>query len=966
MLKRILDVVGSALLLAVLSPLLLVVAVAIRLDSRGPVFYAQDRVGQGGRIFRLYKFRSMVVHADRQGPLLTGKDDPRITRLGQILRALRLDELPQLLNVLKGDMSLVGPRPEVSAVVERYTAAERQVLRVKPGLTGPTQLAWLDEAEAYPDGVDRVQYYTEHIVRRKLATDLAYVRDRSLAADIGYLVRTPVVVAEAAFRARLNWPAALPQAARLAADCLGVAIANLVSFAVRFDGMIPPEMATFVSQGLPLAVAIYAVIFILLGTHRSIWRYASVEDLRLLIKAAVLAGVLHAGVVLIIDWRPYPRSVLVATALLTVLINGGLRLAFRLHARGASVLEPAKPRRIVILGAGATGEAIAREMRASGAAGYEVLGFVDDDPAMQGQTIHGLPVLGRTEDLPALARTRQVEEVIVAVPSAAVDDFRRINESCARAGVTFRTLPSFVQLLRGEGQLRYLRDLKVDELLSREWHWGDEERVRRLLDGRRVMVTGAGGSIGSELCRQVLALGARHLIMVERAENALHDIMLEMRGRYGEAAITAALADVKHVPRMSEIFHRHRPEIVFHAAAYKHVPILEDHPAEAVLNNIVGTRRLAEMARRFGTEAFVFISTDKAAKPKNLMGATKRIGEMYMTALSRASQRAPGSAAMRAFVVRFGNVLGSNGSVVPLFKRQVEHGEPLTITDPHVSRFFMTVSEAVGLVLQSATIATTGDVFILDMGEPRKIADLADDVVLAMGLSPAEVGRRYVGLRPGEKMHETLWEDGEEVRQSEHERIFCAVQPNARDLAEMELLLGELETLAVTGNVARLLEKVHELVPSYTPSLDRARSVVPEAGARYRVLVVDDDEFVGELLVSALQQTYEVSCVRSGAEGFEAIGRQVPHLILLDLKLGGESGLDLCRTLRAHHEFGRIPIIMITGYGDRESAVAALSGGADDYVTKPFNLDELQARIDAVLRRSAEHIGRTGERSGAL
>jgi len=333
------------------------------------------------------------------------------------------------------------------------------------------------------------------------------------------------------------------------------------------------------------------------------------------------------------------------------------------------------------------------------------------------------------------------------------------------------------------------------------------------------MVTGAGGSIGSELCRQLVRLGPESLLMVERAENALFALTAELQGVRSPTKLTAALADVKHVPRMKELFVDFRPEVVFHAAAYKHVPMLEAQPTEAVLNNVIGTVRLANLAIAYSVEDFVFISTDKAVRPSNLMGATKRICEQYLIALEAANQEQTTTRTPRFRIVRFGNVLGSAGSALPLFQRQIESGRPITITDPNVSRFFMTIEEAVGLVLESTTLDTRGAIAVLDMGEPIKITTLADDLITALGLPDSAVPRQFVGLRPGEKLHEALWEELDEVMPSMHPRI-AIVRPNGRPLKELIAVVRQLEQLAVEGLVGPLVAKVQELVPSYSAGLN--------------------------------------------------------------------------------------------------------------------------------------------------
>jgi FlaA1/EpsC-like NDP-sugar epimerase len=629
--------------------------------------------------------------------------------------------------------------------------------------------------------------------------------------------------------ARLRSSTAKHTCAKLALDCMAVGAANIVAFVIRFEGAAPPKGWDSIAYGMPFVVAAYGLAFVALRTYRRLWRYASIEDLRQLVVAMVLGAGIHALALKLFEWRSYSVSVLLLTAILAVGLAASARFLVRSLARRSEATAGAvTPRRVVIVGAGSTGESVARERGRAAALGYEFVGFVDDDPRLRGQAIHTLPVLGTTADLPDLVGRQRIQEAVIAIPTLRASDLRRISERCAQAGLTFKTLPSVTQLVRGDGKLRFLRKVTAEELLGRGPASIGQTKAAEFLRGKRILVTGAGGSIGSELCRQALRLGVQSLVLVERAENALYDIALELREVDRDGVVSTALADVRHAPRMSEIFERFRPQVAFHAAAYKHVPMLEEHPAEGVLNNVIGTRRLARVAKAFGTETLVFVSTDKAVAPKNLMGATKKIAEMYLTALDGAaadgSQKTTG---MQSVVVRFGNVLGSAGSVLPLFLRQVEAGGPITITDPEISRFFMTIPEAVALLLQSATMVGRGDIFVLDMGEPRKIAELAENVVTALGLCGADVGRRYVGLRPGEKMHESLWESGEHVVRSEHERIFVVREEERRPLEEMEALIDALEVLAVRGDLPVMLEKIREAVPTYCPSLE-----VPLAVAR--------------------------------------------------------------------------------------------------------------------------------------
>lgn len=951
MVKRLLDLGFSLVALVLLLPVFLLVAFAVKLDSPGPVFYAQERAGRRGKTFRILKFRSMVVDAERHGPLVTGNADPRVTRVGRLLRLLKIDELPQLINVLKGDMSLVGPRPEIPAIVEQYTEEQRNVLDVKPGITGPTQLAWIGESDTFPPGVDVYEHYTKQFMQEKLKSDLEYVRTRSLAGDLWHAIQTPMAIG-GRILTTFNPPPYIKKCARLTLDCLVVVAANLSAFMIRFDWALPEKEVQYLLYGLPVACAAYLVSFIALRTHKSIWKFAGTEDLWQIIKASAIGGGLHGFAVVLLGWHGYPRSILLTTMPLTVLFAGGVRLLVRSSARRQKTTpSTTHGHKVVIIGAGKTGELIARETLGNPSLGYGLIGFVDDDPKKQGATIHGRPVLGTIDRLPDIAKTYAIQEAIIAISTATSNDLRRIGGICAMAGVEFKTLPSFTQLVRGDGKLRYLRKVHVDELLGREPVAVNREAIAEFIRGKRVMVTGAGGSIGSELCRQLVSYGVESLIMVERVENALHHISLEIRQHFPKANVTAALADIKHIPRMSEIFERARPQVVFHAAAYKHVPILEDHPGEAVLNNIIGTKRLAEVAQKFDVHTFVFISTDKAVRPKSLMGATKKVSEKYIMALNRVLRQSSATGrGPRFFAVRFGNVLGSAGSVVPLFQKQIEDGMPITITDPQMSRYFMTISEAVGLVLQSSALDCEEDLFILNMGEAIKIDELVNDLALTSGLNPSQVTKRYIGLRPGEKLHESLWDD-EEVLASEYGMIFAVRQPQT-PFGDLEKRLNHLETLAMVGNVPALLRQMHDMIPSYVPSLKKSAFLVPEVGEKYRVLVIDDDESLCDLLKETVNGMHEVAIAHSARDGFDQIRRQCPHLILLDVKLPDQDGFQVCQALRGNPQHRNIPIIMMTGYGDKDDVVTGLRAGADDYITKPFRLEELRARIGAALRRT--------------
>jgi len=592
-------------------------------------------------------------------------------------------------------------------------------------------------------------------------------------------------------------------------------VATYAAYLARFDATIPARDVSIFLTGLPFVLVAYAFPFLYLGTFRSIWRYAGVEDFWHVAKACLIGASLNAACMHLMKW-PYPRSVLVMTPAFALLLLGGARVTWRTAATalaGGGLM--AERRRVVVVGAGRTGASVAREILGSPKLPYVLVGFVDDDVSLQRATLHNLPVLGTTDELAELTRKHRLSEAIIAIPRPTLAQLRRIREACTRAGLIYKTLPSLGQLVTGDGQVRYLRKVDVGELLPRETRSLQIDKVAALLEGKRVMVTGAGGSIGSELCRQIVELGAHSLLMVERAENQLFSISGELQSRPSRTKLTAALADIKHVLRMSELFAHFDPQVVFHAAAYKHVPMLEAHPAEAVLNNVIGTARLATLAHAHSVEDFIFISTDKAVRPSNLMGATKRICELYLMALDAAAAEEPAARGATKFrIVRFGNVLGSAGSALPLFQRQIENGGPITITDPDVSRFFMTIKEAVALVLESVTLDTTGAIAVLDMGEPIKITSLAEDFITALGLPLSAVPQQFIGLRPGEKLHEVLWDDVDEVLPPPHPRINV-VRPRGKPLKDMQAFVRQLEQLSVDGLIGPLLAKVQEIIPSY-------------------------------------------------------------------------------------------------------------------------------------------------------
>jgi FlaA1/EpsC-like NDP-sugar epimerase len=587
----------------------------------------------------------------------------------------------------------------------------------------------------------------------------------------------------------------------------------LLAFGLRFDFHVPRYLVELLWIWLPLLAALRLLAFFQFGLFRGLWRYTGARDLEAIVKATTLAT-LGWIAALVVGFQTFPRSVVAIEWLAAIMLVGGMRFSVRtlraqLTARESAqdVEEPA--RRVLILGAGDAGEMLLREIQQRHATRYKAIGLLDDDAGKRGAHIHGVRVLGTVEDLPVLAIDRQVDEVIIAIPSATGKQMRRIVDLCKTAGVRFKTIPGLDHLIDGRVTLNQIRDVAIEDLLGREPVELDMEAISAAMKGHVVMVSGAGGSIGSEICRQVCRFAPSSLVLVERTENALFHIHRELAASHPEVPLHPCVADVGDARRMQELFDRHAPTVVFHAAAHKHVPMMEWNPGEAIKNNVLGTKTLAELADRNGVERFVMISTDKAVNPTSVMGASKRVAEVFVQALSQRSST-------RFVTVRFGNVLGSAGSVIPIFQEQIAAGGPVTVTHPEMKRYFMTIPEASQLVLQAGTMGEGGEIFILDMGSPVKIADLARDLITLSGLRPDEdVEIRFTGMRPGEKLFEELSVDAENADKTRHPKIFVGrFRPHAWELVQRQL--GELVASA-DQDPERIRARLRAVVPEYRP-----------------------------------------------------------------------------------------------------------------------------------------------------
>jgi FlaA1/EpsC-like NDP-sugar epimerase len=600
-------------------------------------------------------------------------------------------------------------------------------------------------------------------------------------------------------------------------DVLMIPVAWIAAYWLRFNlGRIPPEFVDSALGSLPWVLVIQGTVFWLFGLYRGVWRFASLPDLVRIVKAALTGTVLVVVALFILNRSELiPRSVPVLFLVLQVLLLAGPRLLYRWLKDHR--LNLSSGQRVLIVGAGRAGEMLVRDMLRDASRAYFPAGFVDDKPRRQGSEVHGVPVLGQTEAIPDIVEREDIDLLMLAVPRATAKEMRRLVELCEGTGRPFRTVPELRNLMTGQVSISQLRPVSIEDLLGRDPVSLDWEGIRAGLSARAVLVTGAGGSIGSELVRQIAAAAPTRLILIDNGEYNLYRIEMELLERYPSLRFTRHLLDVADASGLDAVFAAERPQIIFHAAAYKHVPMLEDQIRAAVRNNVTGTRVVAEAAARWGCERFVLISTDKAVHPANVMGATKRVAEAICQVLDQRS-------ACRYITVRFGNVLGSAGSVVPLFSRQIEQGGPVTVTHPEIERFFMTIPEACQLIMQGAVIGDGGEIFVLDMGEPIKIRYLAEQMIRLSGREPwEEISIHYVGLRPGEKLYEELFYDSEDLVATRHPKIRVARGSDGLIAAAPEETVAALEKAAALDDRSSMVAILRDMLPGWHPESNGTR-----------------------------------------------------------------------------------------------------------------------------------------------
>jgi len=580
---------------------------------------------------------------------------------------------------------------------------------------------------------------------------------------------------------------------------------------------------------LGITIILKPIIYILFGMYSRLWRYASIRELTLILSAVTTASLFVAVIMMALFssevFIGFPRSVLIIDWLLSILLIGGLRFLFRWLAENTSTAAQAtrdtsrREKSVLVIGAGDAGAMVVKELQKNPQLNINPIGFLDDDQNKQDSEIHGVPVLATLKEIEDILEHSLVDEVIIAIPSAPGKVLREVANACRKRRVAFRTMPGLYELLGGDVSVSRLREVDISDLLRREPVHINTDALGEVIEDRVVMVTGAGGSIGSELCRQIGQLRPKQLLMLGHGENSIFKAILDLKEQFSSLELIPLIADVRDLARLTVLFNRWEPEIIFHTAAHKHVPLMESNIEEAITNNVMGTRNIVQSALQHNVSRLVMISTDKAIRPVSVMGATKRVAEMLV--LDAAQQH------HRAFsVVRFGNVLGSRGSVVPFFKRQIAAGGPVTVTHPEMKRYFMTIPEAVHLVLQASTLSKGGENYILDMGEPVLILDLAEDLIRLSGLEPGkDIEITFTGIRPGEKLSEDLWDKGFAYLSTSHPDIHRVDSEEVLSSQDLESLVDKLISLARSGKPEAIINLLSETIPGaaitmHKPELD--------------------------------------------------------------------------------------------------------------------------------------------------
>jgi len=806
MIKRTVDIIVATVGVLIYLPFLPFICFSGKLGKNAPLFAVNKRIGKDGKIIKLRKFNPAVFR-------LSGSSTNKYNKLfciwpARMIYYLKFNKWLLLFKVLKGDMSLIGPRAEKPQFVTAFRGKASEVLTVRPGIWGPYDLI-MQEKDLSPRHRNHFKTYREHILPKKLAIELQYVKDKRFGKDLRlvgqlFMLRVRTLIDEQLMKQTGSRNFLLP------VDLVLVFLSYFLSFQLRFDWLVPRQEYIVFLTAAPLVVIIRIASFYAASLYKNLWKYIGIEDLLAIVSACTFSSIFIIALVFLVGINTHSRSIFLIDWMLCLLLVGGSRLVLRLFSEKTNV-EAALRKYVLIVGAGDVGEMLIRELRKNWLDQYNVVSFVDDDPAKQGKMLHGVKVIGACRDIPKLVPALRIDEVLITVSNISSEGMKLILKYCKEADVRHRVVPAMNDLVSGSIRLAKFRKVEISDLFGREAVNLDFGSIRKFIENKILLITGAGGSIGSELCRQIVSFNPGRLIMIDKNANYLHEIQTEIRNQFPGVAQYYSLTDCTNKRKIEILFGLFRPHIVFHAAAQKHVPIGEQEPEETIWNNVQGTKITAHLANKYGADKYVLISTDKAVNPTSIMGASKRVAELYLQSIAQRSKT-------KFATVRFGNVLNSNGSVVPLFMKQIENGGPVTVTHPGIERFFMSIAEAVQLVLQAATMVQQSEIFFLEMGKSIKIVHLAEELIKQAGLKPNEdIKIRFTGLRPGEKMFEELRGQNEEALNTFHQSIKVLKSNSvsvhnhiARDVQELVRLTRNFDRTAIK-------KQLRKIVPEYMP-----------------------------------------------------------------------------------------------------------------------------------------------------
>lgn len=796
--KKNFDFIISFIVLLITFPLFFIITILIKLSSKGSIFFKQERIGKDGKIFTIYKFRTMIEQFSNLGPKITSKNDFRITQIGKILRQFNLDKLPMFFNVLKQEMSIIGPCPEIPEIVNLYSNEQRKVFFVKPGILSPSQILQRRELEKYSIEVENVEeYYIKHILPLKLEIDIEYVKNACLKTDIKYLIQWLKNIILNTFNLKY-----------FVKNKFFIYSFLFDLFLVEFSYFLSCQLFSQKFSNSFLILIIYSFVFIYYKMYQSIWKY--IKDFVSLFKSMFMSFSIIILLTYFSNFYFFSKSVLFFNTVLLFSFLLGIRLIVKfIYQKKFSKFNV---QNILIAGIDEKIKEFLQNLNQSSNITYNSIGFVDEDIRKIGEVIEGIKVLGTWYDIPNIVSIHNVKEIFIfsKIPKP---EIKTIIEFCKKIKINYKIIPCVRNLLNNKIiYFSEIRNIEILDILERESINLDFSSINNFLQGKNVLVTGAGGSIGSELCKQIYAnYNIKSLTLIDKTENYLYEIESELENIKSSGKYFSYLCDITCKNKIKIIFEQLKPDIIFHAAAYKHVHLAEKYFIETIENNIFGTKVIADLANEFGVNCFVMISTDKAVKPISIMGVTKRIAELYIQNLSQKSNT-------KYLTVRFGNVLNSKGSVIPLFQKQIEKKGPITITHPEMERYFMTIPESVHLILQSATLGEKQEIFILDMGKPIKIIDLCKEMIKLSGYDLEKIPIKFIGLRPGEKLSEELFEPEEKQLSCSHPNIKKLKPIHFRN--DIEEKLFELQQLIQTNpSFNQTAINLQKIVSIYRPRI---------------------------------------------------------------------------------------------------------------------------------------------------